>query len=118
MLKACDSDRLICPAFILWSPTTITQSQPLDKEPEEEEEVLPFVMDVLGEHAETEKAEQAKTPADAKAAEDVDMEGGSTSPKMPETTPTETAWKLWLWIHPAAIEEVQMPLKSYSRRFH
>ena len=116
LLKACDSDRLICPAFILWSPTTITQSQPLDKGPEEEE-VLPFVMDVLGEHAETEKAEQAKTPADAKAAEDVDMEGGSTSPKMPETTPTETAWKLWLWIHPAAIEEVQMSLKSYSRRF-
>ena len=59
LLKACDSDRLICPAFILWSPTTITQSQPLDKGPEEEE-VLPFVMDVLGEHAETEKAEQAK----------------------------------------------------------
>lgn len=101
MMKACDGDRLIGPAYVLWSPSTISQRQPADKEIEEEEEVLPFVLDVLGENVAAEQV-QAKGPAeDVKAHQDVEMEDERKTPEIP----TETAWKLWLWIHPAAVAE-------------
>ena len=96
LLKA--GDRLIGPVYVLWSPCMVSQKEPAEKEMEEEEEVLPFVLDVLGENAED---VQAKVPAeDVKAHQDVEMD----EPKAPEII--ETAWKLWLWIHPAAVAEV------------
>ena len=79
----------------------VSQRQPGDKELEdEEEEVLPFVLDVLGENVAEQV--QAKGPAqDVKAHQDVEMEDECKTPEIP----TETAWKLWLWIHPSAVAE-------------
>eukprot|EP00438_Fugacium_kawagutii_P025890 Skav233700 [mRNA] locus=scaffold1927:389826:390815:+ [translate_table: standard] len=99
LMKVCGGERLIGPLYALWSPNIISQKQPVTKE-EEEEEVLPFVLDILGELLETEQAPDSKVPKDVP---DVEMENVDRSLEM---TPTETAWKLWLWIHPAAVAEV------------
>ena len=88
LLYACDENRLMAPALILWSPALCTRAKPEEQidEPSSEEETLPFVVDV---------------GHDIVIEEDVQMSSG----KLHETQTIEKGWKLWIWVHPAAAEE-------------
>ena len=102
LMKRCrgecdDEERLIGPALLLWSPKEVVQRCESKGNKEEEPEELPFVVDVQGELMETEPTTAHTKP------DDVDMDGPDKECEM--SLLLQTGWKIWFWIHPAAVAE-------------